>query len=224
MSRGRDSAARRLSIVAALLVLTLTSGPTRAGQPPAATDVGGDAATWPAAAWPAVVPPDAPDESPDGGFSYFYVPGTTLRARDSATGWDYSGTGCAFSVGGTDRILNTELQIPEGSTIKYLRIYYNDTSVADDVVGYISRYDTGTSTEDLISVASTGAGGVGTALSAEITHVVDNFGYAYVLIGWPGASSSQVQICGLRVAYYAPVLFIDGFETGDTSRWSLTSP
>jgi hypothetical protein len=100
--------------------------------------------------------------------------------------------------------MSTELHIPDGSIIKYLRIYYNDTSTTANVLGYITRYDTGTSTNDLISVSSSGSAGVGTALSAEITHTVDNFGYAYVLIGWPGALGTTVQICGLRVAYYAP--------------------
>jgi hypothetical protein len=205
----------------AVLGLLLATGLAGAEPPGRATDASEAPAVARAAAPGAERAPDAPE---GGGFSYYYVSGATLEARDSATGWDYSGTGCKYTIGGTDRIVNTELQIPDGSTIKYLRIYYNDTSAGSDVQGFITRYDAGTGTEDVVSVSSTGAGGVGTALSAEITHVVDNFGYAYVLIGWPGASSSQVQICGLRVAYYAPVLFIDGFETGDTSRWSLTTP
>jgi hypothetical protein len=145
---------------------------------------------------------DAPGEVP---FTYYYVPGSTLMTRDGQTSYDYSGTGCSYTTAGTDRIMNTELTIPDGSVIKYLRIYYNDTDPANNVQGYITRYATGSQTNDLISVSSTGSGGVGTQLSAEITHTVDNFGYAYVLIGWPGVNSSAVQICGLRVAYYAPI-------------------
>jgi len=37
-------------------------------------------------------------------------------------------------------------------------------------------------------------------------------------------TNATTQICGVRVAYYAPLIFRDGFETGDTLRWSLTSP
>ena len=37
-------------------------------------------------------------------------------------------------------------------------------------------------------------------------------------------TTTTTQICGVRVAYYAPLIFRDGFETGDTLRWSLTSP
>jgi hypothetical protein len=159
---------------------------------------------------PANVPQSLPgsradEASPSGGsFSYYFVAGATLMPRDSGTGRDYSGTGCSFTVGGSDRIMNTELQIPNGSVIKYLRIFYNDTDASNNVLGYLTRYNPGTATNDLASVESTGSGGVGTALSAEITHTVDNFGFAYVLIGWPDASSTTVQVCGLRVAYYAP--------------------
>lgn len=151
-------------------------------------------------------------------FSYYYVPGSVLTARDTATNIDYSGTGCVFTTSGADRILNTQLQLPDGAEIKYLRLFYNDTNASFDVLGYISRYNAGTSTNDVVSVSSSGSSGVGTALSAEICepspcpmppavgqgHIVDNFGFGYVLIGWPETSSSTVQVCGLRVAYYAP--------------------
>jgi hypothetical protein len=140
-------------------------------------------------------------------FQYYYVAGAELVPRDTAgTTKDYTGAGCSFVTAGSDRIMNTGLHLPDGAILKYLRIFYNDTNATQDVLGYITRYDAGTSTNDLISVSSTGSGGVGTALSAElmVNNVVDNFGHAYVLIGWPDVVGSTVQVCGLRVAYYPP--------------------
>jgi hypothetical protein len=137
-------------------------------------------------------------------FSYYYVSGPTLIARDSATGRDYSSAGCTFTTSGTDRILSTQLQVPDGAILKYLRLFYSDTDASFNVAGYITSYDAGTSAADITSVTSSGSAGVGTALSSEITQTVDNFGNSYVLIGWPGANSSTVQVCGLRVAYYVP--------------------
>ena len=158
-------------------------------------------------------PNDVSPQNVQAVFSYYYVAGTTLQPRDSATTYDYSSVGCSYTTAGTDRIMNTELHIPAGSIIKYLRIYYNDTSAAANVVGYITRYNAGTAADDVINVSSSGSAGFGTALSAQITHTVDNTSYAYTLIGWPGASSSQVQICGLRVAYYAPTFPISFLPT-----------
>ena len=148
--------------------------------------------------------PQSVDQTSAIPFSYYNIAGSTLQPRDSATSYDYTSTGCIHTVAGTDRILNTQLQLPDGAIIKYLRIFYNDTNASTGVKGYITRYDAGSATEDLTSVSSVGSGGTGTQLSAEITHEVDNFGWAYVLIGWPDANSTQNQICGLRVAYYPP--------------------
>lgn len=158
----------------------------------------------------------APDDNPttlapgssQATFSYYIVSGATLRGRTSTTEFAYDGTGCTHTtVGtGTGRILNTELTLPDNAIIKYLRVIYKDSDAAGSVTGYITRYQPGVSSLDLINVGSTSAfaSGYGFSVSNEITHTVNNTIYAYTLIGWPSANSSNLQICGLRVAYYAP--------------------
>jgi hypothetical protein len=160
----------------------------------------------------------APDENaPTGGsgpratnltFSYAMVSGATLRGRSSTTTFAYNAQGCTYLTAGvsTGLILNTELNIPDGSIIKYLRVIYNDTSATGYVRGFLTRYTPGQATNDLVSAASTAAfaGGDGFVVSAEITETVNNANYAYTLIGWPSDPSSALQICGLRIAYYAP--------------------
>jgi hypothetical protein len=149
--------------------------------------------------------PNAPAAPP---FRYYFVPGTTLRPRSSTTGYAYDQLGCNYATSGSgiNTILNTELHLPDNATIKYLRVIYKDTNNPGFVSGYITRYKPGVATNDLISVSSTAAfaGGVGFAVSNEITHTVDNVDYAYTLIGWPSAAASSLEICGLRVAYWAP--------------------
>ena len=146
--------------------------------------------------------------APAATFRYYQVAGATLRGRNSTTGYIYDGVGCSHvSAGtGTGRILNTELPLPDGSVIKYLRVYYRDTNAANGVEGYITRYQPGTGTVDLIHAGSTDAfsSGYGFVVSAEITETVNNTPYAYTLIGWPDDANVNNQICGLRVAYYAP--------------------
>lgn len=162
----------------------------------------------------------APDDNPPAisgtgelnqSFSYYFVSGATLRGRTSTTGYAYSGLGCVYTTSGTGigNILNTELFIPPGSEIKYLRLYYYDTIATENVGGYITRYQPGMATTDLISTSSTTsfAGGYGFVVSYELSEIVNGSSFAYTLIGWPSANNSGLQICGLRVAYYAPSIF-----------------
>ncbi len=150
---------------------------------------------------------DAP-EAADETFSYYMVSGATLNGRSSSTGYTYNGNGCSYvdTGSGVGRILNTDMHLPAESVIKYLRVYYNDTNASGSVSGFITRYAPGTATSDLVNVSSTTSfsGGYGFAVSSEITETVNNASYAYTLIGWPSDLGSTLQICGLRVAYYAP--------------------
>lgn len=208
-------------IVAALLSSGLVSAASAgdagtAAIEPQATEPGSAAAAMPLAANP--VPdadanrPDAPDQV----FSYYMVSGATLRGRSSTVDSTYHSVGCAYLNSGTGQglLLNSEAPIPDGSLIKYLRIYYYDTNAANGVSGFLTRYRPGVETTDLTFVASTAAfvGGYGTTLSPEISEVVDGDQYAYTVIGWPDAASASNRICGLRVAYYGPEFFANGFE------------
>jgi hypothetical protein len=156
-----------------------------------------------------------PDDNPPVGvtgstatFKYYQVSGATLRGRSSSTQHIYTSVGCSYvSVGtGTGRILNTELPIPDGSVIKYLRVYYNDTNPDSGVKGYLTRYTPGSASNDLIITGSSAAyaSGFGYVVSSELSEVVNNALYVYTLIGWPDVLGDKNQICGLRVAYYPP--------------------
>ena len=99
------------------------------------------------------------------------------------------------------------LLIPDGSVIKFLRIYYDDTSAAVDMTAWITRYQPGVTSEDLTSVTSSGSSGYGTTLSPEITHTVDLTNWAYTIVVAPNVNTSASSVCGIRVAYYAPTIF-----------------
>ncbi len=165
---------------------------------------------------------DAPD-SPLASFSYYYVLGMQMQPRVSATTFQYIAYGCIHLTGGTDNRLVFPLLLPEGSIIKYLRIYFDDTNAGTDLTAWITTYDSGVSSTDLISVSSSGSAGVGSALSAQLTETFDS-SFNYSIIVAPNVNDSSVQICGVRVAYYAPIIFRDGFENGDRYFWSATAP
>lgn len=150
--------------------------------------------------------PDTPS-NPALSFSYYHVSGTLFQPRKSASTYDYSSNGCIFQTGGTDFRFQAHLLVPDGSVVKYVRIYFLDTA-AQDMTVWLTEYDDGTSATDLTSVSSSGnAAGARSVLSPLITHTVDLANYAYVLSWGTGVLGNGNQICGVRVAYYAPPVF-----------------
>ncbi|MDX9954616.1 MAG: hypothetical protein RBT75_10995 [Anaerolineae bacterium] len=138
------------------------------------------------------------------GFLYEYVAGSTLRPRISTTTWASSGGGgCIYAVANPGGIFNVPLELPQGSRIDYLRIYYYDTSVSDSTA-WVSYYNGAGGLVDLpdgSGVASSGNAGYDTDLSVYMGHIVDNYSNAYVLNWRPNVTGSGMMLCGLRVAY-----------------------
>ncbi len=147
-------------------------------------------------------------DAPSATFSYYTVSGPELQPRTTTNNQTYSANGCVYMATGTSTglLTGTGLHIPDDSVIKYIRLYYNDTNASAGVDAYLTRYAPGSATNDLVSAGSANAfsGGYGFVVSDEITVTVNNTSYAYILYGWPDAASSTLQVCGIRVAYYAP--------------------
>lgn len=142
-----------------------------------------------------------PNLSPSAEF--YHIPGSALTPVDSTTSLVYDNMGCVHASAGASYLLNAPLEIPDGSQIVLLRLYYDDTS-ASNINGWITRYnEAGTDYEDLVSVDSIGTGGHGSNYG-DLDHIVDTYGWSYVLNVRLNASSSALQVCGLRVMYYSP--------------------
>ena len=135
-------------------------------------------------------------------FHYIFVAGTTLLPRNSSVQWTYGAGGCVYS-NSTDQVLNIHLDIPDGSRIDYLRIYYYDTSAANGQA-WVTTYNGAGATNDLVSVQSSGNSGFGYKVSAYVGHVVDTSTRAYVLNWRPNQTGASMRLCGMRVAYRLP--------------------
>jgi hypothetical protein len=183
------------------------------GPQPAA--VGGDfAASEDAAAdapdWEALMAGPQPDKPGYGeargpewtDFYYAFVAGSSLRPRDSSSGWRYPGVGCVYINNG-NQLMTVDLNIPTGARIDYLRLYYRDTS-ASNSTAWITNYDGAGAFTDLTNVASTGNSGYGTTLSPLVSHVVNNASRSYSLNWQANQTGTSMQLCGLRVAYRLP--------------------
>ncbi|MBN1641111.1 MAG: hypothetical protein JXA09_07735 [Anaerolineae bacterium] len=137
--------------------------------------------------------------------AYLRVAGSALRPRESNVGWDSSASGgCLFaSSGDMYTVFNTPVYLPQGATVKYMRLYYNDTS-ASNANAWFSVYDL---YGDLVAewnASSSGNTGEDYRTTSEFTHTVDYDQYSYLLNWRPNDLGSDMQVCGFRLYYRAP--------------------
>ena len=148
---------------------------------------------------------NAPEYSDWSGFRYINAAGSSLKPRDSGQDWGNSGSGgCIYANTLGGEVMNLHLDIPTGSRIDYLRLFFYDTS-ASASNAWVTIYDGASGITDLTSVSSTGNTGYGTTLSAYVGHIVDNFNNSYVLNWRPNVTGNTMMLCGLRVAYRVPL-------------------
>lgn len=200
---------------AALLPLLLTGSLAAAA---AVAAPGGDPPANPSPA-PAAT---APDERPAGDavtgatFRYMNIIGSAFQSRDDTDAFRGGQPGCTYlTAAGTQR-LEHKVLLPDGALVKFLRIYYYDTSTVD-LKAWLTGYDGAGDFVDLTSATSTGAGGFDSALSPEMDYVVDHYTQALTIVIDPKTVfDGTLQFCGARIAWYAPVdldtIFKNGFD------------
>ena len=163
--------------------------------------------------------------SPDGdnpqAQKFLFITGSNLHPRND-TAFTYAGFGCIRPVGTTDFFV-IDLQLPSGVEIDFLRLYYYDATGTGTVSGYLSEYDGQGGFTDIFSTTSTtntGYGSVGDFFSYTVNTTTNSVS----ILARTSSVSADLRICGIRLRYQDSELFRDGFETGDTSRWSVTAP
>lgn len=133
-----------------------------------------------------------------------FIPGVAFQRRDDTTTYAAQIDQCVSITGG-DANLTHALHLPDGARIVGLSLYTYDTSTTDSVLTLFRYEGNGVSAEPL-KVRSAGAGGYGTvAVAAEYT--VDTY-YPHSLVWHPNALGTTLRLCGVRVDYVTPVVFL----------------
>jgi hypothetical protein len=134
------------------------------------------------------------------------IVGSALKPRDSDVQWASSGGGgCVYaSSGNQNTVFNTPLYLPQGATVKQLRMYFNDTLTSSNSIVWFTVYDLYGNIVYEWSVSSSGSAGLGYTTTSEFTHTVDYNSYSYVVNWRPYALGSGMQLCGLRLYYHTP--------------------
>jgi hypothetical protein len=134
------------------------------------------------------------------------VAGSAMRPRDSDVEWGHDpvNEGCTFAVSGVPaRTWTTPVFLPQGATVKFLRMYYNDTSAANSQ-GWFTVYNQWGAVVEEWDVQSSGTGGNGLRDSSVFTHTINYNMYSYVLKWRPNDTGSDMQLCGFRIFYETP--------------------
>lgn len=167
------------------------------------------------------VSPRAPDSAaanqPAGSvFDYLFITGAAFHPLESTTTYAYSGGGCIHKTGGSDNLFTHKAVLPQGAIVRYLRLYYYDTST-ESVTAFFTTYNTTGGFNELTSVSSlNAAGGFDSILSPEINYTVDHFAAPINVVANLGAQNDNtLRFCGVRIAYEPPIIdliFKDGFD------------
>lgn len=150
--------------------------------------------------------------------SYLTIPGTAFKPRGSSQGFTYDGNGCIrlTSVDPSypnDSYLSTFLQLPDFSVLSQVRVFVRNPPGGSGLSGYayLTRFDaTGASSNfDLIQpLLTSSAAGNSSVLSEQVgasVATMDLYNYSYALQYLSQASTHA--LCGMRVAYFAPLTF-----------------
>lgn len=133
------------------------------------------------------------------------IPAATFLPRSSNMPYKYESFGCVSAPTGTDLV--HRLILPNGATLRYLRLYYKDTR-AGDIQAAVTRYDASGGLEDLGGLLySEDVSGFSSTLSTDLTHTVDGIGHGYVV-------NAQFRQPG------GDVIFASGFEAGESGSTS----
>jgi len=149
---------------------------------------------------------------------------TTYSPYDSTTTWAYGGSGCRSRISGSPWH-DIDIHVPNGVTLDFLRVYFNDTDSVNSATATLFSFDAAGGNTSIASASSSGTPGFSTAGSGFFSHIVNNTNEALGLrLTFGGATTSALEICGVRLRYSIPTLFNDGFESGSTSGWDVTVP
>lgn len=109
--------------------------------------------------------------------------------------------GCVYQTSGLGSTYHT-LQLPDGATITYLRVYFYDNDPNNNAMASLYAYDSTGGATLVASANSSGTPGWGSAGSGVFSHAVDNMDETLALrLYYQAGTSIDLQICAVRVQY-----------------------
>lgn len=183
-----------------VLIVCLGGVSTVVAQSSAVGEAGEPAAEFGFETWTYAVEEDATEAT----LRFVRSAATAFVQYNSTNTWGYGGSGCIYRTGGAS-FFDIDLQIPAGVELDFLRVYFNDTDAINDARSFLFSYDGAGSSSQIATAESTGTPGFSSAGSGFFSHIVDNTGEALaVRISFENATTSALEICGVRLRYATP--------------------
>jgi hypothetical protein len=134
------------------------------------------------------------------------IPGSALRPRENNVSYTTNGNGgCSYATtGDVSTIWNTPVYLPQGATVKYMRLYGVDSSTTSNTGGWFTVYDLYGILVHEYYASSSGSGGTNYWDTSEFTQTIDYASYSYVVNWRPSELGSNLQVCGFRLFYHTP--------------------
>lgn len=149
--------------------------------------------------------------------TFMRIAGSNFTPRDSTTTFSYFGGGCMqrnSNVG--DSWFTTDIQVPDGSEIDFLRVYYYDADATYDINAELWAFDGAGGTTLIAEADSSDSPGYGSAGSDFFSHIVDTTNQSLVVVASiQGGVGANLGLCGVRLRFQAPpqdLIFSDDFE------------
>lgn len=167
---------------------------------------------------PAADAPDAPSGTSGHAttFSYQWLAGSTFHPVSTPGSYSYASAGCIYPSATGAPLFHHKLLLPEGSLVKYVRMYYRNGSASNAPTAFFTTYDMTGGYNQRMTVSGPSTSGYGQILSGEMNYTVDHSVEPInIAVNLGSVTDGSVQFCGVRIAYYAPLppeIFMDGFE------------
>ncbi|MFC2043461.1 hypothetical protein ACFLUA_04855 [Chloroflexota bacterium] len=134
------------------------------------------------------------------------IAGSALKPRESNV--EYTGVGGAggriyASSGSASAVFSIPIYLPQGATVRYFRMYYNDQNSGVNTSAWLTVYDLYGVIEEEWDVSSSGTGKT-YATTSQLSHEIDYNDYSYVINWRPYELGSDMQVCGFRIYYQTP--------------------
>lgn len=195
----------RIRSIPMLLLLSVTSG-VWAEYEPANVDRSAHSTAWPQTHFPFGEPAVIEDIDGAGQLLFHRIAGSNFTPRGSTTTYSYTGGGCMQrNSNDGDSWFTTDIQVPDGATIDFLRVYYNDADASFDINTELWAFDAAGGTTLIAEADSSGSPGYSSAGSDFFAHVVDNLNQSLVIVASIQAGvGANLALCGVRIRYQMP--------------------
>jgi hypothetical protein len=144
----------------------------------------------------------------NGSGPYLSLPPSSFINLYSDIGYDFSEEGCMHHTTGSEGgYFSAAVSLPYGSRINTVRFFYYDLWATSDASLVVQEGDYIGGFLNLVSLASSGDPGFGSAEATGLDLALDYENKSYIILYDDNHIGAAMQLCGVRIGYTPPGIF-----------------